>query len=288
MRKKRDMMQNWPYEAKKIVLRNISNADFCVIMSDSKTGTYAKSHPIDRSARLVISYIWPKDIFVVWNAAVHAYIHNEKGMTTLSIGKENEHFLDESFDSDAIVSVYKTVKQPGICDCVEMVLIVGKEALFDFCKNVDEYLFPNVDTIPLGKKCLYATPGGELERIDRTSFTSSVTIRERERIERAKRTPNFRKRVLDKWGNRCIVCGTTEERILEAAHQESVKAGGSDDPQNSFCLCANHHRMYDRAILDIDIDSGKFECHSDSVKQMAWYEQAEKRGFRLFLPGEEN
>lgn len=287
MGKNRNTTQHWPSGTSKIVLRNIPDANNCVIMSESEDGKHTKSHQIDASTRIVISYVWPKDVFVVWNAAVHAHIHNKSGQTTLSVGEKNKTLLSE-VDSTAIIQTYKRIQQKGIYGCVEMVLIVGKEALFDFCKNVDEYLFPNVDTIPLGKKCLYATPGGELERIDGTSFTSSVTIRERERIERAKRTPNFRKRVLDKWGNRCIVCGTTEERILEAAHKESVKAGGSDDPQNSFCLCANHHRMYDRAILDIDIDSGKFKCHSDSVKQMAWYEQAEKRGFRLFLPGEEN
>lgn len=49
---------------------------------------------------------------------------------------------------------------------------------------------------------------------------------------------------------KCAVCA--ESRFLEAAHWWPAKSGGSGDPENIIPLCANHHRYYDRNMLNPD------------------------------------
>ena len=112
--------------------------------------------------------------------------------------------------------------------------------------------------------------------------------REKRTVEQYNRSAKFRNEVLTMYGEQCAVCGCTEEKILQAAHIRAVAEGGSDDPKNGICLCANHHLMFDHDLIRIDLKKSRVYHIADSVKQMAWYEQAEKRGFRLFLPEEEN
>lgn len=112
--------------------------------------------------------------------------------------------------------------------------------------------------------------------------------REKRTVEQYNRSAKFRNEVLTMYGEQCAVCGCTEEKILQAAHIRAVAEGGSDDPKNGICLCANHHLMFDHDLIRIDLKKSRVYHIADSVKQMAWYEQAEKRDFRLFLPEEEN
>lgn len=282
--KPKDITNGWPSGARKIILRNISNAEDCTIRSGSCDGTYKAQHTIPPTAQFVISYNFEHEVFIVWNAAVHSHLHNPKGMSTLSMGEKAKELLANPFEGSRIEHTYKGIKQNGFKNCVEKVTIVGKSALLDFCRHADEYLLPNIFEIPEGKECLYSKAGEELRRFSRQNAEILLIERERESVNRAKRSSDFREKVLELWGNQCIVCGATEQKILEAAHKESVKSGGSDDPQNGFCLCANHHRMYDAAILDIDIESKTFQCKSEDVKAMPWYEVAERRGLKLYTP----
>ena len=283
--KQKDLTDTWPQGTKKIVLRTIPQAFEKVVFKETSTGTNAFIHPISSTYQLVISYYYSQKVFVVWNAAVHAQIHDLRGMTTLSIGADADALIKSGFGKGRIESIFKSVKQKGTKDCVELVTLVGVDALYDFCKAYSEYIIPELNHIPKGKQCLYATPGGEIQRFSSDNKESYKTVeREREIFSRAKRDPSFRQLVIERWGGKCIICGASEERILEAAHRESVKNGGSDDPSNGYCLCANHHRMYDSALLDIDIENSSFECNSESAKAMSWYETEKKRGFKLFLP----
>lgn len=283
----KESTETWPTGAKKIVLRNIPFAYDTVIFKETSNGGNTFAHSIHSKYQLVISYYYPKKVFVVWNAAVHHHIHDSRGMTTLSIGSEADELLKNGFESDRIDCCFKTIKQRGTTDCVELVVIVGVDALYDFCKAYQEYILPQVNTIPKGKKCLYATPEEKLQRLSCVAEESYQLVeREREKITRAKRNPLFRDKVIDRWGEQCIVCGAKERKILEAAHIYSVKQGGSDDPANGYCLCANHHRMYDTGILNIHLDKKIFDCESEECKKMSWYKDAEIRGFTLFLPNE--
>ena len=281
----RDSITTWPTDAYKTVLRSIPFASKRVLFRETCNGTNTFSHAIPSSYQLVISYYYTERVFVVWNAAIHHHIHDRRGMTTLSIGADARDLINAGLESSCIERSFKSVKQKGTKDCVEMITIVGVDAVYDFCKDYQEYILPQLSAIPTGKTCLYSTPSGKLQRLNsKREECYQIVDRERELITRAKRDPQFRENVIARWGGRCIVCGTKERRILEAAHIDSVKQGGSDDPINGYCLCANHHRMYDSGILDIKVEDNSFFCNSDESKEMPWFKDAEKRGFTLFLP----
>lgn len=283
----KEMTAHWPSRARTIVVRNIPNACTCVAMGESNDGGYTASNQLPPSEQVVVSYNYKKEVFILWNGAVHHHIHSRNSKTTLSMGADVNRRLEKPFDEDSIEEFYKEIKRTGVKKCVEKVLIVGKSALLEFCQHYDEYLIPNIDNIPEGKKCLYARANGKLQEIDRIDEMLPKSFREIDVAVRARRSPKFRSEVLKQWGNRCIVCGATEVKILEAAHMESVKDGGSDDPHNGYCLCANHHKMYDAALLDIDLKSKSFRCNSEAAKAMPWYKAAEQRDFKLYFPNEE-
>ena len=283
----KEMTAHWPSRARTIIVRNIPNARTCVAMGESNDGGYTASNQLPPSEQLVVSYNYGKEVFIVWNGAVHHHIHSRNSKTTLSMGADAERRLEDPFDENSIEEFYKKIKRQGVENCVEKVLIVGKSALFEFCQHYDEYLIPTMDNIPKGKRCLYARANGELQEIDGSDERLPKIFREIDVATRARRSPQFRSEVLKRWGNRCIICGEKEVKILEAAHVESVKAGGSDDPRNGYCLCANHHKMYDAALLDIDLESKKFRCNSEAAKDMPWYKEAEQQGFKLYFPNEE-
>lgn len=69
----------------------------------------------------------------------------------------------------------------------------------------------------------------------------------------------FRREVLAEYGARCVVCGLAEESILDAAHIVPHASGGLPIAENGRPLCANHHRAFDRQLLEWDPDSETFE-----------------------------
>lgn len=280
----KESTSEWPLGAERIVKRIIPNASVVVAFRHTKTGNNVISKLLPGTCQLVISYYYPKKVFLVWNAAVHHHIHNKNGQTTVGLGAGGEAMLRHGFQANRIDFSYKDVKQNGYPSCVEKVIIVGVDALCDFCRSYQELLLPDMSEVPKGKLCLYAVSGGELHQLSGTCTESYQIIeRERENVARLKRDPIFREKVLQRWNYHCIVCGASERTILEAAHIESVKSGGSDDPANGYCLCANHHRMYDSALLNIHEETNSFSCSSVAAKEMPWYREAERKGFHLHI-----
>ena len=54
----------------------------------------------------------------------------------------------------------------------------------------------------------------------------------------------FRRAVKQRADHRCELCGST--RDLDAHHIVALAHGGTDDPSNGMCLCADCHRRVDR------------------------------------------
>lgn len=70
----------------------------------------------------------------------------------------------------------------------------------------------------------------------------------------------FRRRVLQRYGATCAVCGLDivspkGDPIVEAAHVHARGEGGPDEPENGIPLCPNHHWAYDRGWLALTDDS---------------------------------
>lgn len=120
---------------------------------------------LEDSFQLVINYNYYKECYIVWNAAVQSHIHKDaKRSISLSFGETLKEALTHAIDTHSIVSVFQELKCGGSQD-VELVLIVGKDAIADFCKNYQEMIKPDSKQIPQGKRCLYAVAGGEIQYI---------------------------------------------------------------------------------------------------------------------------
>lgn len=63
----------------------------------------------------------------------------------------------------------------------------------------------------------------------------------------------FRARILDVFFHKCVLCNCDVDQLLQASHIVEVWEDLSiaADPDNGLCLCANHHRMFDRHLISI-------------------------------------
>lgn len=64
----------------------------------------------------------------------------------------------------------------------------------------------------------------------------------------------FRREVLEKSGNRCLLTGETLAVVLRACHIIPVELDGSDDVGNGLCLREDLHILFDSGHLRIDCD----------------------------------
>jgi len=77
-----------------------------------------------------------------------------------------------------------------------------------------------------------------------------------ENIQRSKRDPNFRKRILVSYEYQCSVCNFSVRLgntllALEAAHIKWHQAGGPDIEDNGLALCSIHHKLFDRGAFTL-------------------------------------
>jgi putative restriction endonuclease len=75
-------------------------------------------------------------------------------------------------------------------------------------------------------------------------------------VPRQRRDPRMRERVLTAYDHRCAFCGydgvlAGKPVGLEAAHVRWWAYGGPDDVDNGLCLCALHHKLFDKGVLGV-------------------------------------
>jgi len=78
-----------------------------------------------------------------------------------------------------------------------------------------------------------------------------------DQMQRRRRDPSFRERVLRAYKYRCCVCGFdlrigTVSAGLEAAHIQWHNVGGPDIEANGLCLCALHHKLFDLGVFTVE------------------------------------
>lgn len=95
----------------------------------------------------------------------------------------------------------------------------------------------------------------EAQKIEDSVFEDREFIEARVTI--AKRDHSFRERVLRHCGLRCAVCSVSVSKLIEAAHIQPVKDGGSDIVSNGLPLCANHHIAFDCHLWSIEPETKK-------------------------------
>lgn len=229
-------------------------------------------------AHLVFYYHTQYNCFIVWNASILKATRKATSRTVaLCYGENIRKTLQLQKVSDIECLDKENKRGSGI---YEKVVIFPEKKLLDFCENFEDYIYPSVEEMETGNY-LCVLPDGKV--LENGVESCSQILREKERISRLRRDPDFRKRVLEKYYTTCLICGCNEESILEAAHIKGVAEGGDDSTENGFCLCRNHHRLYDAGMLTVDFDNNKFSCSSEAEKSMAWYKVAEKENFKLHI-----
>lgn len=276
MKRPYERVENWPEGAYDIVRRTIDYGhDPRVLYGSNYSRSFATTQDKSPELLFAISYQKFDRAFIVWDIALERLSSNQ----TYSCGAEAERRLNDGLSQGEITYGYKeNWGLPGCADCVEKVALVEESALHEFCQNYERYLYPQPDDNMGGRRAVFVDTEGNMCTIEQPL---SVNVREIDLVARRRRDPSFRSRVLERDGRRCRVCGATEECLLQAAHIVAVSDGGCDETENGICLCANHHLLYDNALLNIDLEQDRFECLSASEQQSEWYKMAQSNNFAL-------
>lgn len=263
MKIRKGKLNEWPDHAVQMVERFVCQTNVNVYIGQSSCAKCQINKEHIEDVDLVIVYDKSDAVFIAWNTAVHRKLH--AGIkVTLSIGKS----VIRKNKADRIEFVKRylsgTNNQNGT---VEHVAIIPKDQLFNFLEYFETY-------------CENFEIANDLDE-SMQAFQRKV-----DEVNKWRRDPKFREHVLKKYNLTCIVCGNRDTHILEAAHIIAVGEGGNDDADNGICLCANHHKMYDAALINIDLEAGRFQYNGDISLHTTWYNEAQKRDFQLFLQKE--
>lgn len=214
-------------------------------------------------ATYVIKFFPRKQVCLIWNYKRHRDKHRECGaaLESLSIGRTWDGIQT---GSDAFYPKYKHLgnkKGPNGLWFGEKVYVVGSYHLGKFFEQYQAFMEIN----------------SQDEEFSADLIDDSIwhTESEREKYSSLKfrRDAQFRTNVLHAYGNMCAICRCSVVELLEAAHERNydVPRTSVDDPKHGICLCANHHLMYDRKLIDIDMLSLEIKVHSEEIKKMPWY-----------------
>lgn len=208
---------------------------------------------------IVIYLHYEKKVAVVWDN----HYRRKMGSTTKNFSWEKD-YNETAIASGLIDIVTKYFKTPS-GDFLEKILIMSFDTLVE---NYDH---------------LYSLLSWD--ESDNTILTDvdipEVPNRGRRTVSQWNRDCDFRNKVLDAYGVQCAICRCSERKLLEAAHIIAVADGGSDDVANGICLCANHHRMLDKKLIEIDYKKLELKYVAVSVKNMPWYEAFKVYGNKI-------
>lgn len=273
-----DNVKDWPENSVKIVKRTLIDNEIKVrLQTAGKNIKYTTSSKITDEF-LVITYYKAKKCFVIWNACVHKIMQKNRTRINFEVGELITHQINNKMNENKIIKFYKKSKCNNTMNQYEIITVVGERQLFEFCDNFYYYIIPNIEDENYMEPTIISRAFSNEEK-----ECDYRVEREIEAVYRKKRDSLFRKKILEKYNNRCVICGERDEGILQAAHINSVANGGSDDLSNGICLCANHHILYDKGLIDFNFSNESFMCSSQLEKRMNWYKQAEKRNFKLYL-----
>ena len=218
-----------------------------------------------------------KNVFIVWDYEQHK--KNKKygaAQSSLTLGKTWDAVL---MSKHTITFPYYKKMGTRADAPYEKVYVVHINDWKWFFAEIDAYMsFNDYDTDEHGNSLMS-------EIVLHGSLRIDENTRKRYSSQKLQRKAEFRSQVLAAYGNRCAVCRCSVIEILEAAHLHGYEVAdtdlSADRADNGICLCANHHLMYDRYLIDIDVEQGEVRIFDDCVKQMPWYDTYIQNGRKL-------
>lgn len=231
-------------EFKKYVLTTLSRygeTKICTAWSENHVASLSNiSSKNWNKIRYVVQLFAEKNFFVVWDFKTRL---NSKLAGRSSVSWPIEYKVSQ-FDENSFKAIYHPIGH-GNSSEYEKVYIVGINNRTDFFENIELYMRFNEYDYDADSSCP--------EEIKEAATWLSPEERKKYACYQKARDAQFRKDVLDAFNHRCVVCGCNIEEILQAAHEHGYEVANTatDDPNHGFCLCANHHLMYDNYLIDI-------------------------------------
>lgn len=99
-----------------------------------------------------------------------------------------------------------------------------------------------------GRKSRFTHTRGKNRYCSKECTASGLRMSANERLKKPAVTLLGAHYIKEYGGKRCAVCGF--DRFVEFAHIIARKDGGTIDPVNIIPLCPNHHRLFDRNLLN--------------------------------------
>lgn len=209
---------------------------------------------------IVISYDYFNKLYIIWNPKNHG--DNKQKTKYLSCTPSKyDYACQKHFYS--VFPIIKTIKRNSK---KEKVFIVKPEFIDSFCNHFIDYFDNDVNGIDNDYEEAITT-------IDKSVIKEVISSRNRYSCTRVERDAKFRSEVLEDYGNKCAICRCEKTEILQAAHIIAVKDGGTDDRRNGICLCANHHLMFDKKLIQFDKNFSRLTYVHNDLEQMPWHKE---------------
>lgn len=227
----------------------------------------ARKDPQKEKASYAVKYYPNKKVLVAWDMMRR---REHCGTQNYTLGQK---WGDLNPNPYTAYAAYFCFKGDG-ARWYDKAVVVGEFFFRDFFENPEKWLAFN------SEDCTFPSELSSKEDkwlSDRERKIYSVSQRERD--------GRFHLAVLNAYEHQCAICRINIEEVLQAAHLHRYEVAntrlGADNPENGICLCANHHLMYDRKLIDIDVKNSTLHVLDERIRQMPWYSEFERIGSKL-------
>lgn len=253
----------------------VSNCDdfFLRIANDSSKPSLPK-HKFDwfsdsikakLNRTLFIVKFFPKqDVFIVWDNKRHKDIPDAGG-SFFDLGMGWDSTIT---GSDVFRARYKELGRHN-SGIYEKIYVVGLSNFDKFFQDYDIYMrFNALDD---------DFPSNSSQAIEEEKAIHWTTESKRKKYSSSqyRRDKQFQEAVFAAYGHKCAICRCDINEVLQAAHEEGYDVAHTnyDDPKHGICLCANHHLMYDKKLIGIDLKQLTIKINKDEekIKDTLWY-----------------
>jgi len=217
---------------------------------------------LKETADYAIKYYPEKYVMIVWNMKRR---RNHNGTENFTLNKSWDEISPNQYTA---ISHYCTYIGDDKQHYWDKVLVIGEYFFKDFFDNHVYWSALNSNDCIGDAQCFK-------ELFEDEIIWPSETERKKYSTIQKQRDAKFRQAVLNEYNTQCAVCRCSVEPILQAAHlrthEVAITTLDEDVPQNGICLCANHHIMYERSLIDLDLLNSKLIIRDDQIKSMPWY-----------------
>lgn len=238
----------------KLIKNNIDKNCF-IIGSGNKCDPLFRFSKEPVSERFAVKLFQHKHFAVFWNLERQRMCTN-RVTKSVEISKD---CYDRLNGDDIFVAEYKELEKRGSGKW-HKICIVSFNCIDRFLENYYEYIKFNDCDDSFPKAIKISDVEDEME--------SDMIRRKRYSTTKWKRDSRFSEKVLKSYGYKCAVCRCCIRSVLQAAHEHGYEPNETnwDDPLHGICLCANHHLMYDRNLIEIDKTNNTFSINNHEIE----------------------